>query len=384
MAYYIFWISFFILIYIYIGYLLISILLGTIFKKPLTKKDIFPTVSLIIPAFNEEGIIKEKIENSLSLDYPKEKLEIVIASESTDRTNNIVTQYIDKGIILYTYTTRQGKSKMLYDTVPKTKGEIIVFSDANAIYEKDALRKLMRNFSDQCIGGVLGRLIITNAGDSSISEGESVYKKYEGLLRKYNSNLHAILGADGSMLAMRRGLYLPISPTKGDDFELALRIRIKGFGVVFEPEAISYERASIDYRDEVKRKIRIVSGFLKTSFSLFKEMLYPFRGLLIFQLISNKTLRWFSPYFLIFFFCSNLAIVAAKFSSFYNAVFTMQILFYLTALISGFYFRKKGEKKVAGLLRMPFFFLTFNYAFLLGSLKGLFFRQEAFWEKTRR
>lgn len=380
MAYYIFWISLLILIYIYIGYLAISVLLGKIFRKPLLKKDILPTLSLIIPAFNEQRVIKEKVENSLELDYPKEKLEIIVVSESNDQTNNIVSRYIDRGVTLYAYKTRRGKSKMLYDTVPKTKGEIIVFSDANAIYKKDALRKLVRNFYDKHIGAVLGRLLIANPEDSSISEGESIYKKYEGLLRKYNSYLHAILGADGSMLGIRRELYSPISPTRGDDFELAIRIRIRGWGVVFEPEAISYENAATSSRDEIRRKIRIVSGFLKSSFFLLKEVLCPFRGLLIFQLISNKILRWFSPYFLILLFFSNLALYKAR--PFYSIFFSMQILFYFIAVISGVYLKKSGGR-LHKLLGMPFYFLTFNYAFLVGTWEGLFFGHKSFWEKAR-
>ena len=368
------------LVHIYVGYLGISILLGKIFRKPLKKEGILPNVSLVIPAFNEEKVIKDKLENSLGLDYPKEKLEIVVVSESDDQTNSIVSQYIEKGIILYTYRTRQGKSKMLYDTVPKTKGEIIVFSDANAIYEKDALKRLVSNFYDRHIGGVLGRLVIANPHDSSISGGESIYKKYEGLLRKYNSYLHSILGADGSMFGIRRELYSPISPTRGDDFELAVRILIKGFGLVFEPEAISYEKASISYHDEIRRKIRMVSWFLKSSFFLLKEMFRPFRGFLIFQLISNKILRWFSPYFVILLFFSNL--VLYKTHPFYSIFFSIQILFYTIAVISGIYL-KKGERRLHRLLGMAFYFLTFNYAFLLGTLKGLFFRQKSLWEKVR-
>jgi cellulose synthase/poly-beta-1,6-N-acetylglucosamine synthase-like glycosyltransferase len=382
MSYYIFWISLAFLIYIYVGYLGISMLLGKLFRRPFIKKDISPSVTLIIPAFNEQKVIKEKIENSLGLDYPKEKLEIVIASESNDGTNNIASQYIEKGIVLYTYKARQGKSKLLYDTLPKIKGEIIVFSDANAIYKKDALKKLVRNFHDRRIGAALGRLVISNPHDSSTTEGESLYKKYEGLLRKHNSYLHAILGVDGSMFAIRRELYLPITPTRGDDFELAARIRIKGFGIVFEEEAISYEKAPISSHDEIKRKIRIVSGFLRSSIFLLKEMLRPFRGLLIFQLVSNKILRWASPYFLIIFFFSNMVLFMHKRHGFYDILFSAQILFYLMALLSGIYL-KKNKGPLFGVSRIPFYFLSFNYAFLLGTLKGLFLKAPTFWEKVR-
>ena len=377
---YIFWLSLFILIYIYLGYLLISIILGNVFARPLIKKDILPAVSMIIPAFNEERVIKEKLDNMLELDYPKERLEIIVVSESIDQTNDIVREYSKKNVALYTYETRRGKSMMIYDTVPKAKGEIIVFSDANAIYEKDALRKLVRNFHDKTIGAAMGKLVITNPQDSSISKGESIYKKYEGLLRKYNSRLHSILGADGSMFALRRELYFPISPERGDDFELAVRILLKGFGVVFEPEAISYEKACVYCRDEIKRKIRIVSWFLKSSFILLTEALVSLRILLVFQLVSNKILRWMSPYFLILLLFSSYTLYNNHFL--YRLFFFGQAAFYLAAVTGGIYALENNNRLVR-LLRLPFYFLTFNYAFLLGTLRGLFIKQRSLWDKVR-
>jgi cellulose synthase/poly-beta-1,6-N-acetylglucosamine synthase-like glycosyltransferase len=377
---FIFWISLITLFHVYIGYMIICIIIGKIFKQPIDKQEIFPTVTMLVPAYNEQQVIKQKIENSLALAYPKDKLEIVIASESNDQTNQLVREFQDKGIILYAFEQRRGKSRMLHDVFFKTKGEIVVFSDANAMYHPDAINKLVRNFHDPKIGGVLGKLIIANPDDSSTSEGESVFKKYESLLRKANTAVHSIIGADGTMLAIRRDLYKPIDPDRGDDFELALRVRIQGYGMVFEPEAVSYEKASIDFRDEIKRKIRIVSWFWKSALILLREMVHPFRGFLIFQVVSNKILRWLSPVFLILLFISSFN--TAGINNPHALFFQLQVFFYAIAMLGGI-FPGKSKNKFQKILRMPFFFIVFNYAFLIGSIKGLFLKQKPFWQKVR-
>ncbi|MBU1044920.1 MAG: glycosyltransferase family 2 protein [Candidatus Omnitrophica bacterium] len=376
----IFWISLISLFHVYIGYLIICIIAAKLFKQPIDKQEIFPTVTLLIPAYNEQPVIKAKIENSLALEYPKDKLKIVIASESTDNTNQLVSEYLDQGIVLHAFAQRRGKSRMLYDVVGKTTGEIIVFSDANAMYKPDVISKLVRNFNDRKIGGVLGSLIITNPDDSSISEGESVFKKYESILRKANTAVHSIIGADGTMLAIRRDLYKPISPERGDDFEIALRIRVQGYGMVFEPEAISYEKASVDFQAEIKRKRRIVSWFWKSALILLSEMVNPWQGFLIFQVISNKIMRWLSPVFLIALFVSSLSLAPG--SIFYGLFFQLQVFFYCVAMLGGI-FSKKTENKLEKILRMPFFFIVFNYAFLIGTIEGLFLKQKPFWQKVR-
>ncbi len=381
MAKIIFWFSAALIFYVYAGYLGVWIIVGSIFNRRRVKKDIFPSVTLIIPAFNEEKVIKDKLENSLSLDYPQGKLEIVVCSESTDQTNSIVSTYAQKGVKLFTYRKRQGKSAMLYDAVPQTQGEIIVFSDANAIFAENALKELLNNFADARIGAVCGRLKIANPQESAVSWGEYLYKQYEGLLRKYNSRLLSVLGVDGSIFALRRTLYLPISPQRGDDFELAARILIKGFGVVFEPEAVSFEKAALSSAVEATRKIRIVSWFLRSALILLKEMLWPFKGLLIFQLVSHKILRWYSPGFFILLFFSSLVLSSSHIL--YALVFAVQVVFYLAGTVGWIIFEGSGRKSPAG-LKLPFYFLVFNSAFLLGVLRGIFLKPKPFWEKSQR
>ncbi len=378
---FIFWTSLLLISYVYGGYLGLSIFLGWLFSKPVKQEDIFPKITLLIAAFNEQGVIKEKLDNSLKLDYPEDKIEIVVCSESSDQTNKIVSEYASCGVKLFSYQKRQGKSAMIYKTISKISGEIIVFSDANAIYEEDALKKISRNFTEKNIGAVVGRLNIINPEESAVSQGESLYKKYEALLRKSNSQMRSVLGVDGSMFAIRRSVYLPISADRGDDFELAVRILIKGFGVVFEPEAISYEKGSVREFSEVKRKVRIVSWFLKSSFILLKEMVVSFKGKLIFQLISHKILRWFSPFFFISLLVSSFFLQRINF--FYGAAFYSQIIFYLFGLV-GWGLSGKTNRKIPGILKIPVYFLVFNYAFIVGVFQGLFRKQKPFWETSQR
>jgi len=356
-------------------------LLSKLFGKKVRKKDIFPSLSIIVPCYNEETVIRKKLENLTSLEYPEDKLQIIIASESNDKTNNIVSEFKAKGVELYTYEERQGKSLMLYKTVPKSRGEIVVFSDANAIYKKDALKKLASNFHDERIGAVSGILIIDNPKRSNISNGEYIYKKYETLLRGSNSLLGCVLNSDGSIFAIRKKLYNPISPERGDDFELVIRILINGYRSVLESEAISYEHASVTAKAETDRKIRIVSWFLKSSIILMKEMFLKFRFGLIFQIISHKLLRWFSPYFFIAIFISNFILLREN--PFYLSAFIFQISILLNGML-GYYISKTKKKKTPLILGISHYFIMFNYGFIIGTIKGLIpSKTSSYWEKVR-
>ncbi|MFC1667407.1 glycosyltransferase [Candidatus Omnitrophota bacterium] len=377
----IFWSSFFIVFYIYFGYIGFSILLSKLFGKRVKKKDIYPSLSIIVPCYNEENVIRQKLENLCSVDYPKNKLQIMIVSESKDKTNDIVREFKNKGVELYAHEERHGKTVLLYKTVPYARGDILVFSDANAIYEKDALKKLSRNFYEEKIGAVTGVLKIKNPDKSSISKGEYIYKKYETLLRKSTSKLRCLLNADGSIFAIRKKLYSPISPERGDDFELVIRVLLKGYDSVFEPEAISYEDASLTVKAESARKIRMVSWFLKSTMILLKEMFLKFRVGLIFQIISHKLLRWLSPYFLMILFISNLMLW--KEGSLYFFFLVLQASLYLMGIL-GIYISSVKKKKIPFILGAIKYFLMFNYAFMVGVFKGLVFRKDSpEWEKVR-
>ena len=377
----IFWASLFIIIYTYFGYIALSFVLGKLFGKKVKKQEIYPAISIIVACYNEESIIRQKLENLLSLEYPSDKLQIMIASESIDNTNGIVSEYRDRGIELYTFEGRHGKTTLLYNVVPKARNEILVFSDANAIFEKDVLKKIAANFAEERIGAVTGLLQISNPKASSISWGEYMYKKYEMALRKSNSALRRVLNPDGSIFAIRKELYNPINPERGDDFELVIRTLINGYDSVFEPEAISHEEASISTKAETARKIRMISWFLKSTAILLKEMLLKLRFDLIFQIVSHKIFRWFTPFFFLIFFISNIFVW--KDDLFYKLFLITQIAGYLMGIL-GLYISGRQKKKPPLLLGAMQYFLMYNYAFMIGILAGLIPDKASHkWEKVR-
>jgi len=367
-----------ILIYIFFGYPVILWILSALFGKKVNKKDFYPYVSLIISAYNEEKVIGQKIENSLELDYPKEKLEIIVASESTDKTNEIVNEYKKESIILYAYEKREGKRATLYKTVPLAKGEIIVFSDANAIYERDAIKKMVSNFSDKRIGCVSGRLRYVNPKELAIGKGEATYWEYDFILKMLASRLFALGGGvNGSIFAIRKELYDPIDKYRGDDFEISNRIEINGHGVILEPEAISYEETSENSKQEFKRKVRLATWNLKSTLMLLIEAVQKARLLTAFILFSHRFLRYITPVWLIILFLSN--------SFFLNTsliyLFFLQILFYLLAIAG--VIMERNNRKINSFLLIPFYFSMVNYAALVALIKNLFSKTEILWEKTR-
>lgn len=368
-----------VLLYIFFGYPVILGILSFLFSKKVNKDESYcPSVSLIISAYNEENIIREKIENSLELDYPKEKLEIIIASESTDKTNEIVEEYKDKRVVLYGYANREGKRATLYRTVPLAKGEIIVFSDANAMYRKDAVRNLVRNFADKRIGCVSGRLKYINKKESSIGEGESAYWEYDFILKKLASRLFSLGGGvNGSIFALRKELYNPIDKYRGDDYEISCRVEIGGHGVVIEPEAISYEEPSETSRQEFKRKVRLATWNFKSTVLLLREAIQKRRLFTAFILFSHRFLRYTMPVWIFLLFASNIFLLENNLKYF----FYLQSIFYFFALV-GFVTEKKGFK-VNTIFLIPFYFCMVNCAAFLALIKNLSGKTEMLWEKVR-
>lgn len=374
----IFWLSVFFILYCYLGYPLILFILGLIFRKEIKRAEITPSVSLLIPVYNEEKIIQKKIENSLDLDYPKDKLEIVVASESNDKTNGIVKKYENKGVKLFAYLGRKGKDHTVYRTIPECRGEIIVFTDANGMFKKDALKKLVRNFNDSRIGCASGELKYINPQKVSIGESEGLYWKYEIFIKNLENKNQSVLGANGSIYALRKKLYSPLSKYRGGDFDLPIKVAQQGYGVVWEPEAISQEEVSSTTKKEFERKTRIIAWTWRSALILLKDSFKKNQLLLIFQLISHKILRWLIGFFLIFIFLSNIFLLD---NPFYLILFIGQISFYSLATFG--YFQDKKGKKLNKLVNLAYYFCMVNLAALIGVIKGLLGRQKAIWEKVR-
>lgn len=375
-----FWLSTFIIFYTYVGYPVILYLMAKARNRAVKKEEIFPTVSLIIAAYNEENGIEDKIKNCLNLDYPLDALEIIIASDgSTDNTNILVNRYADQGIRLLTLP-RRGKIFALDEAVTQSVGEILVFSDANTHFQSKALNELISNFSDPVVGGVCGnQMHYKDKGDSTVS-CESIYWNYDKWIKKLESLTGNIVSADGAIYAIRRELYqMPELISSTDDFAISTGVIEKGFRLVFESQALVYEHLSASANVEFKRKKRIITRGLR-GVLLRKKLFNPFQyGIYSWILFSHKLLRRIIPFFLLILFFSNLLV--ATHGKFYLVVSQAQMIFYLLALVG--YLMSKTSMRGSKIFTVPFYFCLANAAAFLAVLNFLTGKQIQNWDPIR-
>jgi len=384
----VFWIGFFVIVYTFVGYGFVLFLLVSIkrfFKKPfIFRVDAdLPTVSILIAAYNEEGLIEQKIENTLALDYPSEKLQIIIVTDgSTDQTAAKVSKY--SNVSLLHSNERAGKMAAIKRAMSFVEGQVILFTDANTFLNKAAVKELVKHYQNDRVGAVAGekRIHVEEAADAS-SAGEGFYWKYESLLKRWDYELYSNVGAAGELFSIRTALYEPVeSDTIIDDHMIAMRIAEKGFVIAYEPGAYAVETASENAKEELKRKIRIAAGGIQSIFRL-KKAANPFHfPVLTFQYISHRVLRWtITPFLMMMVFILNGLIVLQDNSILYLILFLGQVFFYLLSL-AGFYFENRNIRVKA--LFVPFYFCMMNYAVLAGILRYFRKNQSAAWEKSRR
>ncbi|HHE40256.1 MAG TPA: glycosyltransferase family 2 protein [Candidatus Cloacimonetes bacterium] len=379
-----FWISAIVLFYVYFGYPVLILFLSKLLPKPFVKfseeelqnASLLPEISIFIPAYNEEPVIEKKIRNTLELDYPKDKMEIVVASDgSEDKTVEITQLYSDK-IQLMAYDVRIGKTGLINKTVPKLKGEIIIFSDASAMLSVNALKELISPFKDPKIGSVSGLYILRDASSTSRAEGESFYWHYETFLKTNESTFYSILGAHGALYALRKSLFQTLPPNAiNDDYILPMYGVQQKKRAVYEPRAIAVEEGTTSVRGEMNRRIRISVGNFQQLF-LLRKLLNPFRGRIAFEFLSHKFLRSFSFLFMIGLFISNLIIPTTGFRIF----LLIQILFYLLGLSGVIFFK---NKKMPVPITVPFYLVIINYAALIGLFKYILHTQKMTWERPQ-
>jgi cellulose synthase/poly-beta-1,6-N-acetylglucosamine synthase-like glycosyltransferase len=287
------------LLYIYVGYLAALRLIVRIRgPKTIRSSPITPSVTLVISAYNEAAVIRKKIENALELDYPADKREILVISDaSDDATDAIVQQYASRGVRLFRQTERRGKTAGLNAALPTARGEIIVFSDANAMYREDAIRKLVRNFADPAVGCVTGEARYL-AGRNAIADmSERVYWGYEMQIKRLETALGSMVGGDGAIYAIRKSLWKTLPDNAINDFLNPLQIVVDGWRAVYEPEAVCFEETAGDTRAEYRRRVRIISRSWRAVFQA-PGVLNPFRvGLFAWSVLSHKVLRWLSGFF---------------------------------------------------------------------------------------
>jgi cellulose synthase/poly-beta-1,6-N-acetylglucosamine synthase-like glycosyltransferase len=327
---YLFFFSLFMIFYVYLGYPLLAAILARLLNKQVRKAALEPFVTILIAAHNEEEVIGPTLENKLSLDYPNEKVEIVVISDgSTDKTDKIVEGFKDKGVKLLRQVPRSGKTSALNMGVTEAIGEIIVFSDANSMYEKDALRALVRNFADVSVGYVTGKMVYIDPSGSVVGDGCTAYMKYENLLRELETKIGSVVGVDGGIDAIRRSLYQPMNPDQLPDFVLPLKIVRQGYRVVYEPKAILKEGSLKDTKDEYRMRVRVSLRALWALWDMRVLLVAGESGVFGWQLWSHKVLRYNAFFFLVAAYVANLALWPA--GGLYAAMFAAQSLAYLVA-----------------------------------------------------
>lgn len=385
-----FWISLFIAFYTYVGYgillfIIIKVKRAIYGRKQITDPvyDQLPECTLVIAAYNEANIIREKIDNTLALKYPAGKLKVLFVTDgSTDNTPDIISEYPQ--IKLLHKPGRSGKIVAVHRAMEYIDTEIVAFTDANTMLNDEAMVKICRHYADKTVGAVAGeKRVKIEATDDASAAGEGFYWKYESALKKWDSELFTVVGAAGELFSVRRDLYRPVSDdTILDDFMISMLIAEKGYRIIYEPDAYAIESASANVSEELKRKVRIAAGgiqsviWLKGLFNIFK---YP---LLSFQYISHRVLRWtVTPFFMILAFITNILIVAGPGGWIYQLLLAGQVLFYGLAIL-GFIMEKQQIRVKA--LFVPYYFCVMNYAVLAGIVRYYKGSQSAAWDKAQR
>lgn len=342
----------------------------------------WPTVSIVFSAFDEEGCIRRKIENCLALDYPADRLEILVGCDGCgDRTAEIARAAGGGRVEVHELSPRAGKAAVLSRLVPGARGDLVVLTDANVMLEAGAVRALARRFRDPSVGAVVGRLRLYNPTRRDFEE--SLYWKYETALKYYEGKHGCVLGANGGLYAIRRILFAPLRPdTITDDFVIPLRIAARGFTVPFEPDAVALEETTEDAGREFGRRARIGAGNWQALMRV-PGLLDPRAGFLCFAFVSHKLVRWAAPFLLAVTLLANGALAAAPGAWGYRAALLGQALFYGLALAG-----RRGGSGLRGSARrlasLAHYFVAMNAALAVGLWRFLRGTQRAAWQRTER
>lgn len=420
-----FWVTFILIVYTYIGYPVLVYILSQCYRKPLRGKYLYPTVSILVSAYNEEKNIEQKLRNLLKLEYPDERIEILVGSDgSTDRTDEIIKSVIalspvlggapgnaewgaisssnstilyhsavgevganmdspHKSIWFFRQEPRQGKPSMLNILAQQAKGDILVLTDARQRLDEKAILELVKYFDDQKVGAVSGELHYESEAGNKTAAGLGIYWKYEKFIRKSESRMGSMLGTTGALYAVRRDLYpqLPVDLIL-EEVYVPLKVIEKGFRAVFDKRAKVYDKVFSQPKEEFLRKCRTLAG----NFQLFfyaREVFNPFRGKIAWQFFSHKFLRLMVPFLLVAMLVSNAVIVSkdcyamlALTGNFYAVFFMLQIMFYIFAVLGGMI---KSDRRY---LNVPHMFCVMNAAAVVGLWQFLFKKQSSLWKKA--
>jgi cellulose synthase/poly-beta-1,6-N-acetylglucosamine synthase-like glycosyltransferase len=367
------------LFYTYIGYPLLVYLVSLLRPKEVKRAEIEPTVTILITAYNEEKDIRNKLENTLKIEYPKKKLEVLVASDgSTDQTDEIVKGFSQAGIKLFRQEGRVGKTATQNNAVEQAQGEIILFSDATTMYQPDVLRAILPSFADEKVGCVAGKLVYIDKKDTTIGQGAKSYWNYETFLKKAESRACSLIGASGCLYAVRSEAYRPMYPEACSDFLIATVMYEQGLRTIYEPNAVCTEETNNKSDKEMRMRVRVISQTF-TDLWRNRKMMNPLQsGFYAVELISHKLLRYAVPFFLILLFLTNAYL--AVYSLAFQISFLLQIGFYALALLAWFV-ERNGFR--LGLLAIPLYFSLANLASLVGFYKFLRGEKYVSWEPIR-
>jgi len=376
----VFWLGAAALCYTYAGYPLLVLALSRLRPRAVRRGEGHePSVSVVITAYNEERDLAAKLENTLALDYPKDKLEVIVASDcSADRTDEIARSFASRGVRLHRQPTRRGKTAAQNAAVALARGEVILFSDATTMYQPDVLRVMAPSFADPSVGCVAGRLVYVDPEGTSTGQGARSYWGYETFLKQHESRACSLIGASGCLYAVRRSAYVPLYEEACSDFIIATELFEQGLRTVYEPGAVSVEETNRRADKELKMRVRVIAQTY-TDLWRHRRMLNPLRGgFYSIELLSHKVMRYAVPLFLAAVFAASAALAPG--SLFYAAAFFAQALVYLAAAVSLALGRAGVHSR---LLALPGYFVLANVAPVLALGKFLRGERYAKWETVR-
>jgi cellulose synthase/poly-beta-1,6-N-acetylglucosamine synthase-like glycosyltransferase len=388
----VFWLCLALVLYTYAGYGLVlatwtglreawegvRFVMGGPDRRVRRRDERWPALSVVVAAYNEETCIRQRVENLLALDYPREQLEILVGCDGcTDRTAELARSFGDPRVTVMELSPRAGKAAVLSRLVPRAKGDVVILTDANTVFDPGAAKALARHFHDPTVGAAVGRLRLYNRVKRDYEE--SLYWKYETALKWFEGKIGCVLGANGGIYAIRRLLFQPLRhSTIVDDFVITVRIAARGWRIPYEPEAVAFEETTEDVGREFLRRARIGAGNWQ-AVALMPEVLDPRTGFLHFAFVSHKLLRWLVPLFLATALALGVAL-SARGSVFYGALLAGQLAFYALALA--------GRRGVHGPLRRlastAWYFVSMNLALTVGFWRFVRGTQRAAWQRTER
>jgi cellulose synthase/poly-beta-1,6-N-acetylglucosamine synthase-like glycosyltransferase len=368
-------------LYAYLGYPLLLAWLARRRSRPVAGRSWTPRLSLLIPAYNEAAVIAAKLENSLALDYPGHRLEILVGSDgSGDGTEVLARAFETRGVRVLAFPARRGKAAVLNDLVAAAEGEILVFTDANVLCAPDALRALVRPLADPAVGGVSGDVVLVN-DHAGWAKGETLYYWVERFIQDRESRLGSAVGADGGLYAIRRALFVPLDPRAVlDDFIVSMRVALQGFRVIYAPGARGFERTAVCLADEFRRRKRVAGGIWQALVRGW-GIPRPAHGFLFFAFCSHKLARWAAAFGLVLLLGSS-GLLAGTEGGAWRLVFGAQLGLYGVTLL-GAWAAARGRRLPAW-LRVSLYFVLSNTASVAGVCHAAVRPESVLWAKGRR